>query len=584
MTTSTQPHTSHGRSLLYSALLATGAAVAQPAAIMSLEPEAEPASTATVKGEASYANAPANFRSFPSAQLGEATAPKELKLHFGAATRLKTIDISPDFLIGQGSNCIEGRSYVAGQSCVLRVSFTPQGAGPRLGKLIITQSASAQPLSLGLGGYGYAPVVSFTPAVITTVPGTYPSKTGLLNGAHNLAVDGGDTLYVADTGNGLIRSMDSSGNIVTFASGYTGLWGVAVDNFGEIYFDLPSTGKMYEIYDYGPVVQASGVGTASCPVGAPCTLNSEALGTPGTMSMDPYNHLFFADSHQGAAISTVQPIPANLIFLYDPFTYQQSPSSPLVADYNDNVYTLWGSGGTCSIIMQTLYDMEYSNVTFVKVAGGHTCGFSGDGGQARNAEIGALIGQMAFDLAGNFYFSDTNNQRVRRIDAATGIIKTIAGNGTAGYNGDNGPATAAKLNNPTGVAVDSQGQVYIISGAITSPQQVIRKVGPDGKLSFGSVAHGTTSAAKIVTVSNTGNATLTLTNEVINGTNAADYSVDPNTTSCSLVAGATLAAGQSCKIGILFKPSAVGTRSANLVLLDNSVNNSDTVNLTGVGT
>ena len=102
------------------------------------------------------------------------------------------------------------------------------------------------------------------------------------------------------------------------------------------------------------------------------------------------------------------------------------------------------------------------------MAGGRTCGFSGDGGRAGNAEIGASVGQFAFDIAGNFYFTDTDNNRVRRIDGATGIIHTVAGNGTVGSAGDGGPATSAHLNAPTGVAVDSQGQIYIISGT-TSP-------------------------------------------------------------------------------------------------------------------
>ncbi|HEX8812754.1 MAG TPA: hypothetical protein VF742_12255, partial [Terracidiphilus sp.] len=73
------------------------------------------------------------------------------------------------------------------------------------------------PFALGIGGYGYAPVLSFNPAIITTVAGTYPSGVGLLKGAQNLTVDGNDTVYVADTGNNVIRSMDSSGNWTTLA-------------------------------------------------------------------------------------------------------------------------------------------------------------------------------------------------------------------------------------------------------------------------------------------------------------------------------------------------------------------------------
>jgi hypothetical protein len=263
---------------------------------------------------------------------------------------------------------------------------------------------------------------------------------------------------------------------------------------------------MYEIYDYGPVVQITGTGTASCTAASPCNLFSEMLGTPGMMSIDPYNHLFFADTHMGAALATVQPLPAKLAFLYDPFPYQTNPSSAIAADSADNIYSMWFNGGECEIVRQTLTDAENVNVNFTKIVGGHICGFSGDNGQAGNAEIGAKVGQMAFDIAGNFYFSDSVNQRVRRIDAATGIITTIAGNGTAGYAGDGGQATTALLRSPTGVGVDSQGQVFVIStAAAVGTSQVIRKLGPNGFLSFGGQLKGSTSSARLVTVANSGN-------------------------------------------------------------------------------
>ncbi len=533
-------------------------------------------------GEASFENPPANFHAFASAHVGEIADEEPLTLKFNASTRLTKIELSKDFLVGPASSCQVGNRYSEGDSCVLLVRFTPQGAGRRLGKLTISHTASPRPMAFGIGGNGYAPVLSFTPALITTVPGTYTAGAGLLSGAKNLAVDGSDTLYVADTGNGDIRFMDSSATFKNLASGQSSPLGIAVDTFGQVYFDEPAANAMYEIYDYGPVVKVSGTGTASCPAATPCTLSTEALGTPGEMSMDPYNHLFFVDSHQGAAFSTVQPIPAKLIFLYDPFPYQQSPSAAMAVDAGDNLYSLWANGGVCEIVQQSLYNAENSNVSFNKVAGGHTCGFSGDGGQAGNAEIGAKIGQIAFDSAGNLYFSDTNNERVRRIDYTTGQINTIAGNGVAGVLGDGSQATSAELNSPTGVAVDSQGQVYIIS-SVTSGQ-VIRKLGPNGQLNFPNQAKGTKSSAYVVRVSNTGNSAMTLTSYNLGGTNAGDFAIDATTTSCILTTGATLYAAQSCKVGIIFAPSASGTRTATLNFLNNTVTGTNTVGLTGTGT
>jgi hypothetical protein len=87
-------------------------------------------------------------------------------------------------------------------------------------------------------------------------------------------------------------------------------------------------------------------------------------------------------------------------------------------------------------------------------------GFSGDGGQATSAQLFEPYG-MALDSAGNIYIADTRNQRIRKVTVATGVITTFAGNGTAGFGGDGGPATGAMLNLPTGVAVDGAGNVYI---------------------------------------------------------------------------------------------------------------------------
>jgi uncharacterized protein (TIGR03437 family) len=110
-------------------------------------------------------------------------------------------------------------------------------------------------------------------------------------------------------------------------------------------------------------------------------------------------------------------------------------------------------------------------------AGAQSAGFSGDGGPATSARLNNPVG-LAIDDAGNIYFADLNNQRVRRIDA-NGVITTIAGNGSVGFAGDGGPATAARLNAPHGVGVDAQGNVYIAD----TTNYRIRKVTPAGIIS-----------------------------------------------------------------------------------------------------
>jgi len=87
-------------------------------------------------------------------------------------------------------------------------------------------------------------------------------------------------------------------------------------------------------------------------------------------------------------------------------------------------------------------------------------GYNGDNQLATNAKLNSPNG-VAVDSSGNIYIADMLNNRVRKVTASTGVITTVAGNGHSGYNGDNILATSAELNNPTGVAVDSSGNIYI---------------------------------------------------------------------------------------------------------------------------
>ena len=104
-------------------------------------------------------------------------------------------------------------------------------------------------------------------------------------------------------------------------------------------------------------------------------------------------------------------------------------------------------------------DAPYSQWVISTVAGNGAIGLSGDGGPATQAALNNPF-DVIFDGAGNLVFTDTFNHSIRRINASNGIIERIAGTGTVGYSGDDGLATEATFNEPYGITIDGDGNLY----------------------------------------------------------------------------------------------------------------------------
>jgi uncharacterized protein (TIGR03437 family) len=328
-----------------------------------------------------------------------------------------------------------------------------------------------------------------------------PAASAQLSAPYGVAVDSAGNLFIADTGNNRIRRV-SNGVITTLAgsgaansgvdSGNNGPainavlnnpWYVAVDLAGNVYFsesDLPTPTQngnalvshhSIRMVANGIISLAAGDGTQGFG-GDNGPAAMAQLDSPGGVAVDSASNLYIADTGnyrirkvtKNGVIATVAG-DGDLSFGGD-----NGPATSAQLNYPDGVAV--DSGGNLYIADQANNRIrKVSNGVITTVAGNGTQGFSGDGGAATSAELflGGFAG-IAVDSSGDLYFADGGNNRIRRV--TNGVITTVAGNGTRGFSGDNGPATSAGLFDPSGLAVDSVGNLYFAD----SGNNRIRKV------------------------------------------------------------------------------------------------------------
>jgi len=318
-----------------------------------------------------------------------------------------------------------------------------------------------------------------------------PAVSAELNFPTSLAASGRN-LYIADVANDRIRKVDSSGKISTVAGngiqgfgGDGGLatsaelaqpWGVAVHG-GNIYIADTLNQRVRKVNSSGKISTVAGDGIAGFGGDGGPAINA-MLNWPYSVGVDGSGNLYIADSAEQrvrkvdtSGIITTFAGNGTAGFSGDggPATNTQLGPADVASDGNGNFYI-------ADTFNERIRKVDASGIVST-VAGKGTYGFSGDGGPATNAEF-KLPYAVAADSHGNLYIADTFNERIRKVDTS-GIISTVAGRGGAGYSGDGGPATQAKLRNPIGVAVDGSGNLYIAD----QNNNRIRKVDTSGIIS-----------------------------------------------------------------------------------------------------
>ncbi|MCU1456696.1 MAG: repeat containing protein [Actinomycetia bacterium] len=353
-----------------------------------------------------------------------------------------------------------------------------------------------------------------------------PATAATMAAPAGVAYDLAGNLYVSDSVDSVVRKVTPSGTITSIAgtagsAGFSGdggpatsatlavPTGLALDRAGNLYIADFSNNRIRKVSSAGTISTFAGNGTAG-DAGDGSSALSAQLDQPWSVTIDGQGRFLIPENSgrirrvdTDGTISTIAGTTGGFSGDGGPATAAQlnAPSS-VVLDANQNIVIADTDNERIRRI-----DAHTGIITTIAGTGPQTS--TGDGGPAAAATLdGPLF--LARDGGGNLFFTELFGNRVRRIDARTGIITTVAGTGTAGYNGDAQSATAAQLQMPFGIAIDATSDVVVadsgnhrvrsIVGIATPPPQGYYLAAADGGVfTHGSVVfRGSEGGAKLV--------------------------------------------------------------------------------------
>ncbi|HWG20457.1 MAG TPA: Ig-like domain repeat protein [Terracidiphilus sp.] len=387
----------------------------------------------------------------------------------------------------------------------------------------------------------------------------------VLKAPTGLAIDGSGNLYVADSGNHVIREISAATGAITTIAG-TGSAGSAGDGGPATDAELSSP--------FAVALDAIGnlfiADNQDNRIRAVCAVAGKVLGVscaaPGDMVTVAGTGAIGASGDGGQAIAAQ---------LSGPYAVALDASGDLfIADTQNNRIR-----AVCASSANTVLGNSCSATgNILTVAGDGTGDFLGDGGPAPAAEINSPSG-LTFDPAGNLYIADTQNGRIRKVNAATGVILTLAGTGSRAFGGDGGPALAAGMYGPYGLAfyntkpqgggaqpIAHFGDLLIAAffdqriREIESGLAIVDIIQPV-RQGFMSPAPTDPTDPTLITVENDGNAALDLTTLVAGANTAIGTQSIPSVSLCS--GRDSLTVETQCAVEPIFAPAATPPLTTN---------------------
>ncbi len=548
---------------------------------------------------------------FPATTVNTAATTQTVLIHF--AVNDKPATSNPFVLAGTGTDFTLGTSTCNAVNadnttdCTLQLNFKPSVPGYDTATLTITSAKGGVNSYLVTGTGSAAPAIAFDPGNTALLSPT-------VNNPQGIALDPQGNAYIADTANNRVLYYNVAAGTTTIFAGtgsagnsgnggpatsaqLNGPKGVAIDTSGSVYIADTGNNVIRKVNASGIISLYAGAGSVCAnPIntrGDGCPALQATFNAPTGLAADYLGNLYVADTGNGVVrqISTntnVLTLASGSFTSPTGLAFDFSGKNLYVADPgSDNVYKI-NLGTTYTVTgTNTVSNIAINPVTLV--AGNGTAGTTvNNSGLGLGSQLNAPTG-VAVDAAENVYIADTGNHSIRMVNAANGFLSTIVGiTGTSGTGTVGGAATVTQLTSPGGLAVTPLGTVFVLD---SGNNRVLADTRSQISYSFGRVNETFPSAVQNFTELNIGNASTTLPTPAQGSpvTANSQFTLVSQANETGIIAGcvanAPFSAGSICNLQGQFIPTALGAETVTYTLSTTAppAISSPSITLTGTG-